>query len=128
MDTCIITSCSLKSWGKLNNIQVSRFNFSLHQKMHYPIELLYYKAKKPNFRLIDNRLIPFWYITIISHDVNTINTKEFTAIMANTIITIVPPFKLFDWNLLDITNNIFILLLHPHKNISSTDEITMAKR
>ena len=57
----------------------------LHEKKTYAIKNLGNKAKKTNFRLVNNGLIPDWDLSPISENSNSFNGKEFPVGICETV-------------------------------------------
>jgi hypothetical protein len=76
----------------LNNIDISRLDLGLHKKMCNPVYDTDDTAKKSDFRLIDNRLVPSPYFARTNFDTNPFDREEASAPMNDsTPVSVKPP-------------------------------------
>ncbi len=78
MNTGIITSGSLECWRQLYYIKIPRFNLCLDEKMIYSVEFLNDKPKESYFRLIDYRLVPSLFSSVICTYSYAVDAEKFS--------------------------------------------------
>jgi hypothetical protein len=76
-----IASRGLERGRELDHIDIARFHFGLDEKVQYPPYASDQKSKQSDFRLNNNRLVPFRNVAPIRTDPKALNAEEASTVV-----------------------------------------------
>ena len=117
MNARTIAPGGLQSGGELHIIDVARFDFGLHQKMKDTVYFFCDNSQYPDFRLVDDRLLPVCLDAVVRRDVDSMNGEKFPGNVADIAgfrmkIPVTQPTKR---DFLDFGRDAISLLIEPMK-------------